>query len=102
MNEPKDFGISVSDGALALWLALELRRARAAFDKSRIEQDAKYEVIGTLKTGVRVNLTLKSASEICVSVADAVMAKAAEFQSAPAENSGRERQGSSLHKGSYK
>lgn len=70
---------------LALWLALELRRAQAAFDKTRKDQDADFEAKGMLKTGVRVKLTLKSASEICVALADATIAKAGEFQSTPGQ-----------------
>lgn len=68
---------------LALWLALELRRAHAAFDKSRKEQDSDCEAKGLRKSGVRVKLTIKSASEICVALADDTIAKAIEFQSPP-------------------
>lgn len=68
-----------SDDSLTLWLALELRRTRAAFDKTRKEQDADCEAKGLRKSGVRVKLTLKSASEICVALADATIAKAAEL-----------------------
>lgn len=68
---------------LALWLALELSRARVAFDKSRKEQDADFDAKGIPKTGVRVKLTHKSASEICVSLADKTIEKAIEFQSSP-------------------
>lgn len=67
------------DDPLTLWLALELRRARTAFDKARKEQDADFEAKGLRKSGVRVKVTLKSASEICVALADATIAKAAEF-----------------------
>lgn len=67
------------DEPLTLWLALELRRARAAFDKARKEQDPDFEAKGLRKSGVRVKVTLKSASEICVALADATIAKAAEF-----------------------
>ena len=76
---------TAGDDSLSLWLALELRRARAAFDKSRKDQDADFEAKGMRKTGVRVKLTLKSASEICVALADATIAKAGEFQSTPVQ-----------------
>lgn len=66
---------------LSLWLALELRRARAEFDKSRKDQDADFEAKGMPKCGPRVKATLKSASEICVALADATIAKASEFES---------------------
>lgn len=67
------------DDPLKLWLAMELRRARTAFDKSRKDQDADFEAKGLRKSGVRVKVTLKSASEICVALADATIVKAAEF-----------------------
>ena len=70
---------------LALWLALELRRARTAFDKSRKEQDAYFEANGLRKSGPRVKATLKSASEICVALADSAIAKTGEFQSTPGQ-----------------
>ena len=78
-TEPPD--VVSAKNMLGLWLALELRRARAAFDKTRKEQDADFETKGMRKTGVRVKLTLKSASEICVALADATITKAGEFQS---------------------
>ena len=71
--------------SLGLWLAIELRRARAAFDKSRKDQDTEFIAEGMPRTGVRVKLTLKSASEICVALADATIAKAGEFQSTPGQ-----------------
>lgn len=68
---------------LALWLALELRRSQAAFDKSRKQQDEFYVAKGLRKYGPRINATLKSASEICVALADETIAKAGEFRSTP-------------------
>lgn len=79
------------DGSLSLWLALELRRARAAFDESRKDQDACFEANGLRKSGPRVKATLKSASEICVALADATIAKAGEFQSTAEQLSEAER-----------
>lgn len=76
-------GTTAGENKLSNWLSLELRRARAAFDKSRKEQDAYFESNGLRKSGPRVKATLKSASEICVALADATIAKAGEFQSKP-------------------
>ena len=68
---------------LARWLALEIRRSQSAFDNSRKQQDADFEAKGMRKTGIRVELTLRSASEICVALADATIAKAAEHRALP-------------------
>ena len=71
------------ENPLALWLALELRRSRAAFYRSRKEQDADFTARGMPKCGPRVKMTLNSASEICVELADATLAKTLEFSSTP-------------------
>ena len=81
MSERYGEATAVRTDPLGLWLALELRRARAAFDKGRREQDAEYEARGLRRAGVRVKVTLKSASEICVALADRTIAMATEFRS---------------------
>lgn len=68
---------------LALWLALELRRSRAAFHKIRKAHDAEFIGKGMPKCGPRVTLALNSAAEICVALADATIAKAGDFVSTP-------------------
>lgn len=68
---------------LALWLALELRRARASFDHARKAQDADIVAKSGERCGPRVKLVLRLASETCVALADATIFKAIEWQSSP-------------------
>lgn len=83
----KDESDDARNNPLALWLALELRRSQATFDKIRKQQDAEFKALGLRKSGPRVKATLKSASEICVALAADTIAKAGEFQSTPEQRS---------------